>query len=103
MTFAIGARFLVDNFEHILWQYLFPKVNSISAAEEVVTSYHNFICNYFDEVDNPFKENKNDVLNEIQKLKSKIAKIQSQIDRNANESADALNELSEKFGIEVEI
>lgn len=95
--------FAAGHFGELLLQFLYPKINSVDASKEVIESYNRFVKNISAIKDKKYESFKVDVMNEIEFDREKIDEQMSLIDTCANNSADALNELSEKFGIEVEL
>lgn len=103
MNYQVGLRFAYANFVELLLQFLYPKINSIDSVNEVITSYCNFITktNYIKE--DRFTSIKLNLMDKIKEERQKIEEQISLIEDCAIRSADALNELSEKYGIEVEL
>ena len=96
-------EFASYNFDEILWQFLYPKVNSIDSAHEVVDAYYNFITKIHYLKEDRFTSIKLNLMDKIKEERQKIEEQMSLIEDCAIRSADALNELSEKYGIEVEL
>ena len=101
MNYQVGLRFAYANFVELLLQFLYPKINSIDSVNEVITSYYRLASNKIDIKNDRYASSKVNLMNEIKKLRKYIEKQMSIIDTCASRSADAINELSEKFGIEV--
>lgn len=96
-------EFAFYNFDELLWQFLYPKVNSIDSAHEVVDAYYNFITKIHYLKEDRFTSIKLNLMDKIKEERQKIEEQMSLIEDCAIRSADALNELSEKYGIEVEL
>ena len=96
-------EFASYKFDELLWQFLYPKVNSIDSAHEVVDAYYNFITKIHCLKEDRFTSIKLNLMDKIKKERQKIEEQMALIEDCAIRSADALNELSEKFGIEVEL
>ena len=112
----IGGRFFIKGmdaysrfefasykFDELLWQFLYPKVNSIDSAHEVVDAYYNFITKIHCLKEDRFTSIKLNLMDKIKKERQKIEEQMALIEDCAIRSSDALNELSEKYGIEVEL
>ena len=103
MNYQVGLRFAYANFVELLLQFLYPKINSIDSVNEVIKAYYRLTSNKIDIKNDRYTSSKVNLMNEIKKLRKYIEKQMSIIDTCASRSADAINELSEKFGIEVEL
>lgn len=101
MNYQVGLRFAYANFVELLLQFLYPKINSIDSVNEVIKAYYRLTSNKIDIKNDRYTSSKVNLMNEIKKLRKYIEKQVSIIDTCASRSADAINELSEKFGIEV--
>lgn len=100
---SVGVDFAIDCFKELLWQFLYPKVNSIESAKEVVGTYHRFTMNDWYMKSDRYTSSKLKLMEEIKRQRKKIERETASMDTCANESAEALNELSEKYGIEVDL
>lgn len=100
---AYGAYVAAKWFDEMIWQTIYPSVNSREAAKEVIQAYRRFNINCWDISSGKFKKSNEENLNKIKELKHKIAVQYGQMEVSANASADAMNELSEKWGIEVDL
>lgn len=103
LTDSVGVDFAIDCFKELLWQFLYPKVNSIESAKEVVKAYHRFTTNDWYMKSDRYTFSKLKLMEEIKQERKKIERETASMDTCANESAEALNELSEKYGIEVDL
>ena len=103
MNYQVGLRFAYANFVELLLQFLYPKINSIDSVNEVIKAYYRLTSNKIDIKNDRYTSSKVNLMNEIKKLRKYIEKQMSLIEDCAIRSADALNELSEKYGIEVEL
>ena len=101
MNDIFGLEFASKHFLELLFQFLYPKINSIDASKEVIEAFDRFVRNISSIKEEKYELNKRQLMDKIKEERKIIEEQLSLIEDCATRSADAMNELSEKYGIEV--